>query len=87
VPSRETRAVARASAALIDVPSGRVLVNSSAEASGTALSSSLAVEGDEMKLLEKLRDEVVAKLGAQIIDDTKHRVLIGNTAGLSNNAL
>jgi hypothetical protein len=73
VPSQETRGTARAAAALVDVQSGRIVVNSSAEARRSTIAPSAASEGAEIKLLERLRDEVVAKLGTQVLADAKNR--------------
>jgi hypothetical protein len=73
VPSRETRASAKANGALIDVRTGRVLVNSSAEADRDTLVPSISVEGAEMRLLTKLRDEVLVELGKRVLADTRIR--------------
>jgi hypothetical protein len=73
VPSQETRATARASAALLDVQTGRVTFNSSAEARKSSLVPSAAVEGAETRLLEELRDEVVSKLGQQVLVDARSK--------------
>jgi hypothetical protein len=73
VPSRETRAVARGSAALVDVPSGRVVLNSSAEAQKHSTVPSASVAGEEVKLLESVRDDVVARLGAHVLADARSR--------------
>jgi hypothetical protein len=81
VPSRETRGTARASAALIDVASGRAIANSSAEARRTTFVPAAQVDGEEEKLLERLRDEVVTKLGAQVLTDTKNRAAFGGGGG------
>lgn len=73
VPSRETRATARANGALIDVATGRVLVNSSAEAERGSLVPSISVDGEQAKLLTKLRDDVLTELGKRVLEDTRLR--------------
>jgi hypothetical protein len=73
VPSRESRATAKASAALVDVKSGRVMVSSSAEAKKWSLVPAASVDGEQPKLLEAVRDDVVAKLGTQVVADVKAR--------------
>jgi hypothetical protein len=84
VPSRETRATARASAALIDVPTGRVILNSSAEAHDHSLVPAASVEGERVKLLESVRDAVVANLGAQVLADTRTRAASWPAAASAN---
>ena len=73
IPSRETRGTAVASAALIDVPTGRVIVNSSAEARRTSFVPAASVSGERAKLLQAIRDDVVKKLGAQVLADVRQR--------------
>jgi hypothetical protein len=80
VPSQETRGTAKAVAALIDVPTGRVIANSSAEARRSSLVPSVSVRGERVKLMEELRDDVVKKLGAQVLADAKTRAAFGNAA-------
>lgn len=86
VPSRETRATARATAALIDVRSGRVVQTSSAEVRRRSLAPAAAVKADRTKLLEALRDDVVGKLAAQVLADARARaagappVAVGDSA-------
>lgn len=73
VPSRETRAIAKASAALVDVKSGRVMVSSSAEAKKSSLVPTASVEGERPRILEAVRDDVVGKLGRRVLADAKLR--------------
>lgn len=73
VPSKETRATARANGALIDVKTGRVLVNTSAEADRKSFVPSVSVDGEQMKLLAKLRDDVLDELGKRVLADTRTR--------------
>ena len=80
IPSRETTAIARANAALIDVKTGRVVVSSSAEAEDRSIVPTGSLEGERVKLLEKLRDTVVTKLGTQVLADAKHRALQSSAA-------
>jgi hypothetical protein len=75
VPSQETRATARANGALIDVKTGRVLVNSSAEADRSSLVPSVSVDGEQAKLLTKLRDDVLQELGKRVLADTRIRAV------------
>ena len=83
VPSRETRATAKASAALVDVKSGRVVVSSSAEAKRSSLVPAASVAAERPKLLEALRDDVVGKLGTQVLVDAKNRAALRDSTTLS----
>jgi hypothetical protein len=80
IPSRETHATARANAALIDVKTGRVVASSSAEDQASSIVPAGSIGGEQVKLLEKLRDKVVAKLGTQVLADAKHRALQNGAA-------
>jgi hypothetical protein len=81
-PGHEARGTAKGSAALIDVRSGRIVASSSAESRDSRLAPAATVENEEVKLMEKLRDEVAAKLGSQVLVDAKNRAaLAGGTGG------
>jgi hypothetical protein len=66
VPSEKIEATARAAGSLIDVRSGRVVLSVSADGHKDMLSPSVAREGDEIKLLEALREQVTSKLADQL---------------------
>jgi hypothetical protein len=68
IPSEKIEATARAAGSLIDVRSGRVVVSVSADGHRDMLTPSVAREGDEIKLLEALREEVISKLGDQLAE-------------------
>jgi hypothetical protein len=80
VPSVDTHGLAKGSAALIDVRSGRVVTSSSAEARDSSLVPSVQASGEETKLMDRLRDDVAAKLGAQVLADAKNRAAFGPSA-------
>jgi hypothetical protein len=73
VPSQHTRATARANGALVDVATGRVVVNSSAEAHRKSLVPNVSVDDEQARLLTKLRNDVVEKLGEQVLNDARLR--------------
>lgn len=73
VPSKEIQGTARASAAMVDVETGRVVLITSAEADRTKLASSVGQQGGQIDLLERLRDDVVDKLGKQVVTDCRQR--------------
>ena len=82
VPSQHTRATARANGALVDVATGRIVVNSAAEAHRKSLVPKVSVDGEQEKLLTKLRDDVVEKLGQQVLTDARLRATtLGNHPG------
>jgi len=67
VPSKQVDAEARASGALIDLASGRVTLFASADASRGRLASSATQSAGELDVMREARDEVLAKLAAQVI--------------------
>jgi len=73
VPSREIKAQARASGALVDLRTNRVVLTASASTEGSRLGSAASEDGDEMKLLRSVRDEVVEKLTRQFLEEC-HRI-------------
>jgi hypothetical protein len=81
VPSTETRGLAKASAALIDVRTGRIVTSSSAEARDRSLVPSVEADGEALKLMDRLRDDVAGKLGTQVLADAKNRAAFGLSTG------
>ena len=77
VPSKRIAGVARASGALIDVRSGRVVVSVSADAEDTRLAPSFSREAGELKMLKTLRDDVVVKLSGQLAARVKSEASLG----------
>lgn len=67
VPSERIQATARASGSLIDVESGRVVLSVSADGHREKLAPSVSREGHEIALLQALRDEVIAELATQLV--------------------
>lgn len=68
VPSQELKGTARASGALVDVSSGRVLFVVSAEAQQRRHAATLTVEGAQDRLLDTLREETITTLTRQLIE-------------------
>jgi hypothetical protein len=77
VPSKRIAGVARASGALVDVNSGRVVVSVSADAQDTRLAPSFSRETGELKMLQTLRDDVVVKLAEQLAARVKAEASLG----------
>src|SRR5687768_11666422 len=73
VPGDVINASARASGALIDVESGRVVLSVAADSNKRKRAARVAVEGDEIKVLESLRDDVVVKLADQLRSRVKEQ--------------
>jgi hypothetical protein len=73
VPSKQVEAEARASGALIDLASGRVTLFASADASRGRLASSATQSAGELDVMREARDEVLAKLAAQVIAQCEQR--------------
>ena len=66
VPGEVIQATARASGSLIEVQSGRVVLSVAADGHERKRASSVAREGDEIKVMETLRDEVIDELAEQL---------------------
>jgi hypothetical protein len=71
VPSRKVEAYARASGALVDLGTGRVAIVSSADARDGKLASAVTEDDAEQKVLADLREDVVGKLGEQLVADLR----------------
>lgn len=67
VPSKQVDAEAKASGALIDLATGRVALVASADASRGRVASSATQVSGEIDVMREARDEVLAKLAAQVI--------------------
>ena len=67
VPSKQVDAEAKASAALIDLASGRVVLFASADTSRTRLASSATRRAGEVDVYRDARDEVLAKLAGEVV--------------------
>lgn len=81
VPGEVIQADARASGSLIDVETGRVVLSVSSDAADRRRASSVAKAGDEIKMLESLRNELVTKLADQLRDRIREHVAIRSPAG------
>lgn len=66
-PSKQVEAEARASGALVDLASNRVVLVASAETSKGRLASSITQKSGEIDVMRDARDEVLAKLAAQVV--------------------
>jgi hypothetical protein len=77
VPSRRIQGIARASGALVDVESGRVVLSVSADSQQKSLAPSFAQENSEIKMLTKLRDEVSLELAEQLTAGVKSEAAAG----------
>jgi hypothetical protein len=73
VPSKQVDAEAKASGALIDLSTGRVLLFASADASKGRLASSMTQESGEIDVMRAARDEVLARLAGQVIEQCEDR--------------
>jgi hypothetical protein len=67
VPSKELGATGRASGALIDVASGRMMLAVTSEASSKRLASSFGQDGDREKQLYAMRNDLLTKLGTEFV--------------------
>lgn len=74
VPSREIAGTARASAALVDVRTGRVVLSSGAQATnGVNFASAASAAGDSDRVRQTLQQEAFSKLAKQIVDEARRR--------------
>jgi rhombotail lipoprotein len=73
VPSKQVDAQARASGALIDLESGRVVLFASADASRSRLASTATEGAGEIDVVRDARDEVMSKLAGQLIQQCTQR--------------
>ena len=76
VPGEVIQADARATGSLIDVASGRVVLAVSADAHDRRRASTVAREGDEIKMLESMRDELVRKLADQLKERIREKAAL-----------
>ena len=82
VPSKQIDAEAKASGALIDLATGRVMLVASADASKARLASSVTQQSGEIDVMRDARDEVLVKLAGQVIEQCARRDR-GQPAGAS----
>jgi hypothetical protein len=71
VPSRKVDAYARASGALVDLNTGRAVIVSSADARDGKMASAVTEDDAERKVLAELREDVIEKLGEQLVSDLR----------------
>jgi hypothetical protein len=83
VPSREMTASGKASAALIDLRSNRVVLLTTTAAQGQRLDSAVGAEGGRHKLVASVRDQLVDTLAANFIEEYRrsHGAGAGTRAG------
>jgi hypothetical protein len=73
VPSKHVDAEAKASGALIDLESGRVVLFASADATRARLASTATQGAGEIDVMREARDEVLTKLAGQVIQQCEAR--------------
>jgi hypothetical protein len=73
MPSREIRATARASAALIDVESESVVLIASADNDRTKLTPAIGQDNDRLKLMQSMRDTLIDELTTNFIAQCSQR--------------
>lgn len=73
VPSRAIKGEAKASAAVVDLDTGRIVMVSSADADGTQFASAVSEDSGRLQLLKNLREKAVNRLGEQLIHDFTQR--------------
>ncbi|HEX4796942.1 MAG TPA: hypothetical protein VH370_24335 [Humisphaera sp.] len=73
IPSREIVADARASASMIDVRAGTVVLSLGAQTTDTRYASAVGVEGDEDRVGQQTHDQSIDKLADQFIAEGKRR--------------
>jgi hypothetical protein len=71
VPSKRIQGTAKASGALVDVETGRVVLSVSADAQHDRMAPSFAQQNGELKLLTQLRDEAVLGLAKSLVEQMK----------------
>lgn len=73
VPSRQIKADGRASAALVDLKTQRVLFIVTAEAQAQRLASAATQKGDQQRVLESMRDQLTDKLTREFVKKCEQR--------------
>ncbi len=73
VPSREIIGSGRASAAMIDLATGRTVLIASAQQDATRWSSAIGREADQVKLLRRMRDDLAGELAADLVRQCARR--------------
>lgn len=73
VPSKQIDAEAKASGAMIDLASGRVVMIASADASKARLASTVTRRAGEVDVIRAARDEVLLKLAGEVIEQCQTR--------------
>jgi hypothetical protein len=73
VPSKQVDAEAKASGALIDLETGRVVLFASADASRARLASTATQGAGEIDVMRDARDQVLNKLAGQVIQQCEDR--------------
>lgn len=72
-PSRNVKGVAKASGALVELSSGRVVFISSAESQKDALASMSNESSTGERLAERMREDVIKRLGERFVEDCRMR--------------
>ena len=67
VPSRNVKGLAKASGLLVDVRSGRPVMLVTAQSEKSSLASCSGEDAEERRVIERLRREVIGKLGEQLV--------------------
>jgi hypothetical protein len=80
VPSEKIEAQVKAAGTLVEAATGKVVLSVSADATGERMTPRVARDGDQIKLLKSLRDEVTRKLTAQLRERVKESAS-ASTAG------
>ena len=81
IPSRQVSAQARASAAVIDLRTSRVVLIAGAESKDSMLASAASAWGHEDQMIQASRENVNAELAGQIVQEARRR-----KAGLADGA-
>lgn len=73
MPSNQVTAVARASASLVDVSTGQVVLSVSSESEIIRTTTTMERRGKEVEALRALRDDVVEKLADEVVERVRER--------------
>ena len=73
IPSQQLDADVRAAGSLLDVRSGRAVLSVSADGHATKSAPSVGLENSEIRMLHKVRDEVIDELGTQLCRRVKEK--------------
>lgn len=82
VPSKSIKGIAKASGALIDVNTGRVVLVATAESQKSTISATFHESDNEQRLADHMRESVMGRLAQQFVQQCGQRASLPAQAGM-----